>query len=41
MTLIMKGLHLEFEKAIIEDLSWMNFKWDSLEKQSTRLEALR
>ena len=28
---------LEFEKAIIEDLSWMNFKWDSLEKQSTRL----
>ena len=28
---------LEFEKAIIEDLSWMNFKWDSLEKQSNRL----
>ena len=28
---------LEFEKAIIEDLSWMNFKWDSIEKQSTRL----
>ena len=28
---------LEFEKAIIEDLSWMNLNWDSLEKQSTRL----
>ena len=27
----------EFEKAIIEDLSWMNLNWDSLEKQSTRL----
>mgnify|MGYP006091528819 FL=1 len=28
---------LEFEKAIIEDLSWMNLNWDSIEKQSTRL----
>ena len=29
---------LEFEKDIIYDLKWMNFNWDSIEKQSSRLE---
>ena len=29
---------LEFEKDIINDLKWMNFNWDSIEKQSSRLE---
>ena len=28
---------LEYEEAIKEDLSWMSIKWDSLEKQSSRL----
>ena len=28
---------IEYENAIKEDLSWMNIRWDSLEKQSSRL----